>query len=402
MTVGRSPQNKIIPSQQGLQAPVKIFDRQLVTVFAVFKGLIVLSFIGFFLYFPGQHGNNLWNRYYSGTENLDAVYLPFSNWDGQNYLLLADRGYAHWRSGQAFFPLYPLLISLINFFLKNTYLSAFLLNLVLSYLFAYAYFAYSLHSLSRETALKGLVLVLSYPTAFFLTAFYAEALFLFLLFGFLLSYDARHSYTSLPFALLLPLARGQGVFIPVALVIALAIRVLKRKAIDYRYEACNLLAFVIGGFLYLLFFYHVTGSPFSGLEVQKNFVFGNDISHIFNPAHFIDYLFTPYDYGFVFACTNSLIDKVFIILFLLAMVIILIRPGSMLWVVLSIVLFYPVAAMGYGGSFTRFSLPVAVVLSLLLGEARPMGKRMLSIVSSLLLALQLYFVYRFSLNLWVG
>jgi hypothetical protein len=406
-------QNRSTATQEGRQAPVSLLDKQLLTVFAITKILIVLAFIVFPQLFSDQQSISLQNRFYSdqkyqngfseGEKNLETIFLPFSNWDGQHYLSLADRGYTHGRnSSLAFFPLYPLLISLINPIVKNIYLSAFVLNLVLSYLFAYAYYAYSLHYMSRETAQKGLVLVLSYPTAFYLTAFYSEALFLLLLFGFLYYYDARRSYKSLVFALLMPLSRGQSVFAIVAVIIFLAIRMLKKEAINYKYEACNLFAFVLGGSLYLLFIYSVTGSPFSGLEIQKGFIFGNDISNIFNPLHFIDYLLTPYEYGSVFDYNYSLIDKLFVILFLLAMSITLVKPGKMLWVILFIALFYPVAAMGNGGSFTRLSLPVMAVLSLLIGEAYTMRKKMLYSIASVQFVMQLYLVYRFSLNRWVG
>ncbi len=396
---------------------VSLLDGRLLTTFAIAKILIVLSLVGFFHYSADRHGNNLWNRFYAsadrqnsnlwnthtaGEEDLDAIYLPFSNWDGQHYLLLAERGYAHWRYGQAFFPLYPLLISLVTVLLKNIYLSAFLLNLLLSYLMAYAFFAYSKQYVSRETALKGLILVLSYPTAFFLTVFYSEALFLLLLLGFLYQYDVRRSYTSLVFALLLPLSRGQAIFVPAALVIFVAIRMLKKEPVDYAYEASNLFAFLFGGMLYLSFFYFASGSAFVGLNAQKDFIFGNDIANIFNPAHFIAYLFTPSTPGSVFAYTYSLVDKVFVILFLLAIAIILARPGRLLWVILSIALFYPVAAMGNGGSFTRLSLPAMVILMLAIEEAYPMRRGLFYAVALLQSGIQLYFVYRFSLNLWVG
>ena len=32
---------------------------------------------------------NLWNRWYTGEEDLASWYIPFANWDGQRYLLLA-------------------------------------------------------------------------------------------------------------------------------------------------------------------------------------------------------------------------------------------------------------------------------------------------------------------------
>ena len=227
-------------------------NREVLTIFLVAKAVIVAALLLAFYGFDEMHDVNLWNRWHSGTDVPDALYLPFANWDGQHYALLADRGYQGHPHSHAFFPLYPMTIRAVQLILGNVYVSAFVLNLLLSYLFCYVFHRYAGHFLLPErTASKALVLLLFWPTAFYLTVLYSEALFLLLLFGFLYFYDLRKSYLSVPFALLLPLARGQTAFVLAALLIVLAIQRFKGKPIDYRYEACNMAAFVVGGLFYL-------------------------------------------------------------------------------------------------------------------------------------------------------
>jgi len=256
---------------------ISILDPTLLAIFITNKvvtiGVILVSF-----FFSNRHNINVWNRWYTGPENLDAFYLPFTNWDGQHYLLLADWGYDYWDHSQAFFPLYPGLIHLINFFIPNIYLSAFLLNMVLSYLFVYLFFLYSSHFLSQDISIKATVLVLCYPTAFFLTVFYSEALFLVALFGFIYFYEIKRSYYSIIFAIIMPLTKGQAFFIMIAMAILFFWKIIRKKSHNYRFEILNIFGFFIGGLLYLLYFSYITGSPFNGLEEQKSFVFGNRIS----------------------------------------------------------------------------------------------------------------------------
>ena len=352
-----------------------------------------------FYSFDELHGVNLWNRWHSGKDVLDALYLPFTNWDGQHYVLLADWGYQGHPHSHAFFPLYPLAISAVQLILGDVYVSAFVLNLLLSYLFCYVFHRYAGHFLPAGDASRARALLLCYPTAFYLTVLYSEALFMLLLFGFLYFYDLRKSYLSVAFALLLPLARGQAAFILAALLIVIAIRRFKGKPVDYRYEACNLTAFAVGALLYLGFFQVAVGDAFSGIKAQGSFVFGNSLANIFNPGHFLAYLFSATQ-G-VFSYTYSLTDKIFVIASLLSIGIVT-KTKNVMWLVLYFMLRYPVAAMGTGGSFSRFSLVAAPILILAVWAVYARHARVIYSVGAVFLAVQLLFAGRFALNLWVG
>ena len=72
---------------------------------------------------------NLWNRWYTGQDDLSSWYIPFSNWDGQYYLLLSDWGYNYDNtpdSPRAFFPLYPLLIRTLSYVMPRLVAAALL------------------------------------------------------------------------------------------------------------------------------------------------------------------------------------------------------------------------------------------------------------------------------------
>ena len=393
---GAPPVAATVPGQPLLRG---FPDREVLVIFVAAKAVIVTALLVAFYGLDEPHGANLWNRWYSGQEVLDALYLPFANWDSQHYLLLAERGYPEHPHSHAFFPLYPLAISAVQLVLGDVHVSAFVLNLLLSYLFCYVFHRYASHYLPKPSASGALVLLLCYPTAFYLTVLYSEALFLLLLFGFLYFYDLRKSYFSIPFALLLPLARGQVIFVLAALLITLLIGRLKERPADGRYEACNMAAFVAGGLLYIGFFHVVVGDAFSGISAQKSFVFGNSVANIFNPGHFLAYLFS--ETKGMFSYTHSLMDKIFVIASLLSIAIVA-RTKNVLWLVLYIMLLYPTAAMGSGGSFSRFSLVAAPILMLAVWTLHGRQARVLYGTGAILLLVQLYFAGRFALNLWVA
>ena len=83
------------------------------------KTLIVSAIlISFYAYSDFDNVPNLWNRWYTGQDDVSSWYIPFANWDGQYYLLLSDWGYNYEEtpdSPRAFFPLYPVLIHILSY-----------------------------------------------------------------------------------------------------------------------------------------------------------------------------------------------------------------------------------------------------------------------------------------------
>jgi len=114
--------------------------------------------------------------------NLISLHV---RWDSFFYLDIAQNGYSHKLGGElsnmVFFPLYPFLIKALSFFTGGNFV---LSGWVLSLLFLFLSLLY-LYKLVREFHPEvdkelALILLLIFPTAFFLNAIYSESLFLFL------------------------------------------------------------------------------------------------------------------------------------------------------------------------------------------------------------------------------
>src|SRR5258708_2790598 len=104
---------------------------------------------------------------------LISTHLPywiwgFANFDGVHYITIAQHGYIA-QYTQAFFPFYPILIHLLNLFE-----SPLLTGLVLSnfFFFLALFFLYKLFldDYSPTDSFKALILLVSFPTAFYFGA----------------------------------------------------------------------------------------------------------------------------------------------------------------------------------------------------------------------------------------
>lgn len=397
-------------TKNATQNSISFFDKNLALLFLISKIVVISLFILFFYTNSEYHVVNIWNRWYSGKEILHAIYLPFANWDGQHYLFLAENGYNIKKDSNAFYPLYPMLIRGINIVFNNVYITAFILNTVLSYTFCYFFYAFSCHYLPKKESLLALVFVLCFPTAFYMTAFYTEALFLALLFGFLYYYIVKKSNYSLIFIFLMPLCRGQAFFVFGGLLLYLFIEYFKSHTIDWKKQYYVFAAFLGGALSYFLFFYFVTGNAFAGMEAQKYFDSNNSVGNILNPSHFIEYLFSSVNIPkkptllfntFIGHHTNNLMDRLFIIASLVGLFFVY-KTKNVLWIVFYFVLFYPVASVGSGASFIRYALIFMPILALALWKKYPKQKNIFYGMSLSFFCLQVYFIYRFSLNLWVA
>jgi hypothetical protein len=353
----------------------------------------------FFLCFP--HDHNAWNHWYT-EETSDAWYVPFAHWDGQHYLVLGDQGYAGvWEHHRAFFPLFPAAIAAVNLVLRNIFASAMFCTALFSCGFLWFYYGYAVSFLPAKRARRAVGLFLLFPTAFFLAVFYTESLFLCCLFGFLY-FDRKRNNFSLLFAALLPLIRAQGFFLLVALVLRLLWRVLRKEEVDRAYEFRVLGASVLGIAAYFLFFQLVVGDFYAGLAAQNTFTLQFKITHILNPVHLVRYLFGPS--AGVFALNNALVDKAFVAI-MFALFYFVVKARVRWHIILYAVLVYVPASMGYGGAFARYALLATPLLTLSLMDVldeREHGRLLLFTLAVLFLLTQVFFIYRFATNQWVG
>ena len=101
--------------------------------------------------------------------------IPWANTDGINYIRIAEWGYGH--LNEAFFPLYPLLLRGIHFFIPLPF-EVIGVALSTTCFFAGLIILYKIMAKTSITQAKWVIVcILSFPTAFFFTAVYTESLF---------------------------------------------------------------------------------------------------------------------------------------------------------------------------------------------------------------------------------
>ena len=363
--------------------------------------------------------HNLWNRWYTGEEDLSSWYIPFANWDGQHYLLLADYGYGHWRHSQSFFPLFPALIRLLGFVVSPA-VAAVLLNFAFSAGFFVFVHRLAVHFGCARADL-AVILTAAFPTAFYLSAFYTEPLFLFLQMGAVYHLVATRRPARLVYLALLPLARGTAAFVLGGLVFYLLIefkafvdrrievarktrrkkkRVVERFPWRYHLNGCG--AFLAGAAAYLLVMGLAAGDPMAGFAAQETFVAGNQAGRLLNPVHFLENLLAGAE-GW-FTVTNSLLDRIVAAAFLVGGLFLAARRQ---WIPLCfyVPIVYAHGAMGEGlMAYSRYMLAAFPFLAVGLVKGAERGKRAWAVYAAgaALLAVQLGLAWRFSLNLWVG
>lgn len=124
------------------------------------------------------------NGRYAQDQGWNVV-KPHSRWDSNWYLDIARRGYHTdkdlTRSNVVFFPLYPLLIKVgAIIFLGNFIFSGWVLSMLFLVLGCVYLFKLARDFHKEADPFVAVILLLIFPTAFFLNAIYTEALFLFL------------------------------------------------------------------------------------------------------------------------------------------------------------------------------------------------------------------------------
>lgn len=145
----------------------------------------------------------------------------WANFDGVHYLTIADYGYNAADLIQAFFPLYPLLMRIINLAINNVLIAGLLLSNVCFFIGILVLFSLVKHHYDKKTAYFTVLSYLLFPTSFFLGGVYSESLFILLV---LLSFFFASSKQWLLTGLLIALAsatRIVGIFLIPALLVEL-------------------------------------------------------------------------------------------------------------------------------------------------------------------------------------
>lgn len=230
-------------------------------VVSVFSALLTILGV---LFFRTNSVNPTFPYYHSLLSYVkDAGYAFWGYFDGVHYLRLIENGYADIGT-QAFFPLYPALISILSYLTGlNAYLSATafsLFCLALSLLFLWKLFPLEKY---RQT-----IFLLLFPTSFFFLSVYTESLFLLLSLVFFFLLKKEKYILASVVAALASATRLVGVFLGLVLVWRLISRYKLTRPV---YVLVISLVSVSGLLFYMYFLWSKFGDPLMFLHVQEMF-----------------------------------------------------------------------------------------------------------------------------------
>lgn len=190
--------------------------------------------------------------------------LPWANFDGEHFLSIAMNGYNQYQ--QAFFPLFPKLISLGLIAFGNNILIGALTGLIISTIafFAALIFLYKLLKLdySSNFSVSVIAVLLLYPASFYFNAVYTESLFLFLIVASFYSFRTKHFLWASIFGLLASTTRVFGVLLFVSFLIEIFI---------YKYPVKRTIWILLipAGLLgYMVYLYYSVGDPLAFYNLQ--------------------------------------------------------------------------------------------------------------------------------------
>lgn len=236
-------------------------------------GLFFISFLSVLLipWFDGRFP-------YYDTEllstNLPLWLTGFGNFDGVHYLRIAKMGYESSRYSQAFFPLYPTIISLFTFN-GNYFLTAFIISNIFFLAGLYLLYRLWIMDYGRRIVVGSILLLILFPTSYYFGAIYSESLFLFLTAASLYllrnkSYIGAGIYAGFASA-----TRIVGIFLIPVFLVEIFLLVKKGEFHFKRWELVKTLAAVFLaslGFLFYLYYLQTRfGSPFYFLSSQPLF-----------------------------------------------------------------------------------------------------------------------------------
>ena len=229
--------------------------------------LIIISFFAIYFVPLGYKDRFLGG----GPINYRSIpeFFSWANFDGEHYLSIAIFGYKNLE--QAFFPVYPLLISffsrpfssdLISSLVNSTIVGLIISNasLLLALIFLWELIRIDF---SKEIAYLSIILILIFPTSFYFGAVYNESLFLLL--SVLSFYCARKGNWFLAgiFGMVSSATRVFGVL----LLPALIIEAYKQKASLYKMFWIFLIPFGLG--IYMWYLNATAGDPLAFYSYQK-------------------------------------------------------------------------------------------------------------------------------------
>lgn len=196
---------------------------------------------------------------------LTQLYIfPWANFDGEHFISLAQFGYQEYT--QAFFPLYPMIMSLVMYYPGETLPLLAKTGLVIttvSFILALVFF-YKLLKLdySGNFALGVIFLLLVFPTSFYFNAVYSESLFLLLILGSFFFFRTQRFFWAFIFGFLACLTRVFGILIFISFLIDIFVYKIPIK------KSFWIFLIPLGLLSYMIYLYLSVGDPFAFYNLQ--------------------------------------------------------------------------------------------------------------------------------------
>lgn len=234
----------------------------IISLFIIWKVLMFIILIFAFDAIPLYSLNYLGG----GFNNYFSQYhiFPWSNFDGEHFTSIAFFGYHDLQ--QAFFPLYPKMISLSMLIFGWTLEVAAKTGFIISF-FAFPtalIFFYKLLKLdySKEFSLSVILILLLYPASFYFNAIYTESLFLMLITGSFYFFRTKNYFWASIFGCLASLTRVFGVLLFFSFLIEIFLHKIPiKKAFWIVLIPCGLIG-------YMIYLYFSVGDPFAFYNLQ--------------------------------------------------------------------------------------------------------------------------------------
>jgi hypothetical protein len=201
---------------------------------------------------------------FGGT--LGRLIDGWANMDAGWYLSIAQHGYAH-QYGQAFFPLYPLLVHLFRDGGLGYVPAGIAVSLICFLAAAVLLYSLTAELLDEHVALWAVVFLSIAPTSFFFQAIYTESLFLLLIVALFVFAQRRHWLLAGLMGLLATLTRSTGV----VLVVPLALFYLQSIEWQWRRLRAGILSVALvpcGLGLYMAYLWRASGDPLLFAKVE--------------------------------------------------------------------------------------------------------------------------------------
>lgn len=233
----------------------------LFAIWLLFLSLVTISagnFLPFLPSFPYADSLSLFN--------LPIWLTKLAHFDGVHYLTISQEGYFGRGLIQAFFPLYPVLMSLLNILIDNYLLSGLLLSHAFAG-FAFISFYYLVKlNFDSKTAWLSLLIFAFFSSSFFLRSLYSESLFLSLIFLSLISAKKEQYLLAGILGALASATRVVGIFIWPTLILLVW---LQNRRFYLAYLAVSLSS--LGLLAYMLYLQIVFGDPLYFFHLQEQF-----------------------------------------------------------------------------------------------------------------------------------